>query len=221
MTSCTPGPMPQARLASRGVPARTRLTTEERRAQFVTVGRLLYSTRPFDALSVEDIAREAGVARGLLYHYFNGKAELYHAALAAEIEDLHERMAVPEGVGWLDSVRHGLGAFVDHFAEAAQGFLTALARAGSDPQVAALVDGMRRSLVDQLVTSLGDPPSPRLRLALAGWVGFVETTTARWVTGADVGRDELVDLQVAQLVAALNACGLGNDGATGSPGTMA
>lgn len=49
---------------------------ERRRAQLVDVALELFSERGIDAVRISDIAEKAGVAQGLLYHYFSGKEAL-------------------------------------------------------------------------------------------------------------------------------------------------
>ncbi|MGA2927292.1 MAG: helix-turn-helix domain-containing protein, partial [Solirubrobacteraceae bacterium] len=59
-------------------PARwQRLEHDQRRSQILACARELFSQRTFTAVSMSEIARDAGVARGLLHHYFGSKRELY------------------------------------------------------------------------------------------------------------------------------------------------
>src|SRR5580698_8376746 len=64
-------------MAAPPAPRWQRLDHDERRAQILTCARRLFSERNYDAVSTTDIAREAGVARGLLHHYFGTKRDLY------------------------------------------------------------------------------------------------------------------------------------------------
>src|SRR6478672_3960981 len=41
----------------------------------------LFAERGYEDVSVEDIARAAGVTRGLVHHYFGGRTEVYIALL--------------------------------------------------------------------------------------------------------------------------------------------
>ena len=41
----------------------------------------MFSERAYDEVSIDDLARAAGVSKGLLYHYFPTKRDLYVAAL--------------------------------------------------------------------------------------------------------------------------------------------
>ncbi|MBN9618575.1 MAG: helix-turn-helix transcriptional regulator, partial [Actinobacteria bacterium] len=50
---------------------------DARREQILECATELFGERPYAAVSTGEIAREAGVARGLLNHYFGTKRDLY------------------------------------------------------------------------------------------------------------------------------------------------
>src|ERR1700712_4373823 len=59
----------------------TRLTPDARREQLVGLGlELLGRTQP-DQVSIEAIAKAAGISKGLLYHYFPTKSDFVVAVL--------------------------------------------------------------------------------------------------------------------------------------------
>ncbi|MFQ4147115.1 TetR/AcrR family transcriptional regulator [Arthrobacter sp. LAPM80] len=58
-------------------PRRQRLNPDERRQQIFGCAQKLFNERPYDEVSATDIAAAAGVARGLINHYFGNKRELY------------------------------------------------------------------------------------------------------------------------------------------------
>ena len=65
-------------------PKFSRLDPEQRREQILDAANALFAERGYDEVSVEDIASSAGVARGLVHHYFGGrKRGLHRAARAA------------------------------------------------------------------------------------------------------------------------------------------
>ena len=64
-------------MATSPAPRWQRLDHDERRRQILLVARRLFSTRNYAAVSTSEIATEAGVARGLLHHYFGTKRDLY------------------------------------------------------------------------------------------------------------------------------------------------
>ena len=56
-------------------------TTTTRRAQLLELARKAFSDRSYDEVSIDDLAREAKISKGLLYHYFPTKRDLYVAGL--------------------------------------------------------------------------------------------------------------------------------------------
>src|SRR5918992_1470379 len=64
-------------------PARRRLSADERRRQLVAIGLAKIVETPIQDLSMDDIAVEAGISRGLLFHYFPTKTDFYLACIAA------------------------------------------------------------------------------------------------------------------------------------------
>src|SRR6476661_1594491 len=62
---------------------RRRLSADERRRQLVAIGLAKIVETPIQDLSMDDIATEAGISRGLLFHYFPTKTDFYLACLAA------------------------------------------------------------------------------------------------------------------------------------------
>lgn len=64
----------------------------EKRRQILDGARRIFSTLGFDAASVSDIAREAGVSKGTLYVYFENKEQLFAAIIGEERERYKEEL---------------------------------------------------------------------------------------------------------------------------------
>ena len=62
-------------------PTFSRLDPGQRREQILDAANALFAERAYDEVSIEDIARSAGVTRGLVHHYFGGRKEVYIALL--------------------------------------------------------------------------------------------------------------------------------------------
>jgi AcrR family transcriptional regulator len=54
-----------------------RLEPDQRREEILACAIKLFGERPYSAVSTAELAREAGVARGLINHYFGTKRNLY------------------------------------------------------------------------------------------------------------------------------------------------
>ncbi len=74
------------------VPARGRMTREERRAVLLDVGRSLFAERGYHGTSVGDIAREARCSEAVLYQHFDGKLELFLAVLEEQAGLMRSRL---------------------------------------------------------------------------------------------------------------------------------
>ena len=102
-----PAPAPQASLRAEQV--------AQTRAALVTAGRRLFGTRGFAATSVEDIAREARVTTGALYHHFPTKAAVFESVFEQVHADLMEAslQAAGQATDAIELLTAGFGAFLD------------------------------------------------------------------------------------------------------------
>ena len=82
-------------MTTRTASTRTRLSPEERRSQLLDLGVRLLSSRSLDELSIDLLAEEAGISRGLLYHYFGSKQAFHEAVVRRAADDLVAQTAPP------------------------------------------------------------------------------------------------------------------------------
>ena len=186
---------------------RTRQTVDARRAQLIAQGLAFFGTRPYDGVSIDDIAAAAGISKGLLYHYVPTKRDYYAAVLEAAAGDLMSQTDVDPALGPEARMRAGLEAYLD-FVKARGPAYVALMRGGigSDPVIAGILDRVRGHFVDTIVKDLPPHPRPRaLRVLLRGWVGFVEVTSLAWLESAPgtISKAHLVETSSRVLVSLL------------------
>src|SRR5947199_7371816 len=67
---------------------RVRLSPQARREQLLELGVQMLTTRTLDELSVEALAEQAGISRGLLFHYFRNKQDFHRAVVQRAADDL-------------------------------------------------------------------------------------------------------------------------------------
>lgn len=184
-----------------------RLSVEERREQLLQLGMQLFNQRPYDEVSIDEIAEAAGVSKGLLYHYFSSKRGLYLAVVEAAVDELIELTEPPAELAPEAALRHGLRAYLDYVEQHRVGYLTVMqGGVGADPEVEQLVDRMRRRTAERIVEGLELEVVPdRLWAGLRGWVGFVEGVVGAWLGGREITRHELVEACVTSLGAVLVA----------------
>jgi AcrR family transcriptional regulator len=191
---------------------RARLDVDERRAQLLALGLAMFSERSYDEVSIDDLAAAAGVSKGLLYHYFPTKRDLYVAALDAAAQDLCAQTVVSPDVGPPEQrLVRGLATYMDFVDQHGKAYV-ALMRGGigSDPEVASILEQTRTAFAARILEALprDQAQEPFVALALRGWIGFVEATSIEWVARPAAHRDDLVELLASMLVPAL-ACATG------------
>ena len=74
-----------------------RLDPAQRREQMLDAANDLFAEHGYEEVSVEDIARAAGVTRGLVHHYFGGRTDVYVALLERLAAVREESLRPPEG----------------------------------------------------------------------------------------------------------------------------
>ena len=79
-------------------PVRRRLSADDRRRQLVGIGLAKIVEKPIQDLSMDDIAAEAGISRGLVFHYFPTKTDFYLACIAAAGRRMLRTTAPDEGL---------------------------------------------------------------------------------------------------------------------------
>jgi AcrR family transcriptional regulator len=64
------------------------MTGQQRREQLLDVGRKLFAERGFEGTSIEEIAKDAGVSKPVVYEHFGSKEGLYAVVVHREVERL-------------------------------------------------------------------------------------------------------------------------------------
>lgn len=186
-------------------PKRQRLSVADRRRQLLDLGLQAFAGRSYDAVSIDEIAEQAGISRSLLFHYFASKHDYYVAVLGRAAEALLEQTVTP-GDGLpaerLEAGLHAYFRFVDQHA----GTYATLLRGGVgfDPVVQELVEATRRRFVDTIREHIepliavvpGGADPARLRAALRGWIGLVEALALDWIEHRDLPVAEIVAMAI-------------------------
>src|SRR3569623_2322631 len=127
---------------------RVRLDNDERRAQLLTLARKAFSDRSYDEVSIDDLAREAKISKGLLYRYFPTKRDLYVAGLREIAEELVLPLtSVPRELPPAARVGRSIDDYLDFVTEHSRAYVSLLRGGiGSAPAVAAELYGIRTRL---------------------------------------------------------------------------
>lgn len=183
-----------------------RLENDERRAQLLAMGRAAFAASPYDAVSIDDLAKKAKLSKGLFYYYFPTKRDLYIAGLQETSAELVAKLVtnVAKETAPRERAMAGVSAYLDHV-ESQGGAFVALMRGGigSDPEVAAVLEKVRVGILDEFLQ--GNPIStflrarPLSRIAIRSWIGMVEAASIEWLAHKEVAKQEVRDMLVDQL----------------------
>jgi AcrR family transcriptional regulator len=185
---------------------RARLSTDARREQLVALGVEMFSERPFDEVSIDDIAASAGISKGLLYHYFPSKRDFYVAVVRHSADEMQAITETDPDLAPLERLSTGLDKYLEYVDTHARGYSTVLrAGIGSDREVAAIVEDVRSAMVNRILDDFRGEPSPAVRIAVRGWVGFAEAASLEWLERRELTREELRDLLIQALTGAIGA----------------
>ncbi len=191
--------------------SRTRLTPAQRREQLLDLGVRLLATRSLDELSIDLLAEEAGISRGLLYHYFGNKHDFHEAVSRRACDDLIAQTAPPEGGEPLERLLASVTAYVDYVVTNHAGYqsLVKAAASGNDA-LREIYEDARSALTGRIFTEdpWGDliPDTPVNRLLVRGWSALTEELVVTWATEQRAGRalitrEELLDIVGSSLPA--------------------
>ncbi|MEU0053580.1 TetR/AcrR family transcriptional regulator [Streptomyces sp. NPDC006184] len=197
--------LPQQRAAT---PVRGTERSATRRAELIAIGRKLFADTSYDALSMDDIARQARVAKGLIYYYFRSKRGYYLAIVQDSVAALVTSAAGGVRLPAVDRVHRTVDGYL-RYAESHQAAYRTIVSGGVgfDTEVHAIRDGVREVIVTTIAEGAygrGDIP-PVARMGLLGWVCSVEGATLEWIDRPGLPRDTMRELLVRTLGGTLRA----------------
>ncbi len=194
-------------------PAYTRLDVDERRRRLLVLGAELFTHNSYDELSMAAFAREAGISKALLYHYFPSKQAFFEATLAEIGAEMLERTSPDPSKPPLEQLSASLDAYLEWIEENTDAYRKLLESATGSPEVSGLIEGIRDQSAARVLNGLypaGDP-KPTARSAVRGWLWFLDGACLDWTTHGGSSRDELRGLLLGTLLGALTAAGIGDD----------
>jgi AcrR family transcriptional regulator len=188
-------------------PAYRRLDVDERRAQLLGLGTRLFAEHVYEDLSMARIAREAGISKALLYHYFPSKEEFFRAALGEAAAELARRTQSDESLPPLEQVRAATHAFVEWIGERGQAYAKLLQSIGAVPELRDTMNGIRDLTSARIMDGLV-PEAERTaekRAAVRGWLWFMDGVLLDWIEHRDRGADEVAESLVRALTGLLES----------------
>jgi AcrR family transcriptional regulator len=184
-------------------PAYTRLDVEERRRRLLELGTALFARHDYDELSMAAIAREAGISKALLYHYFPSKQAYFVATLEQKAVELAGLIAPDPDLPPAEQLAGSLGAFLGWVEDNGDGYAKLVRGAGAVPDVREVMEEVREATAALILAGLPGPQTPVQRAAVRAWLWFMDGAILDWLEHRDLSRGELHALLLRALEGAL------------------
>ena len=188
-------------------PAYTRLENDERRRLLLELGADLFTRHAYDEISMAQIAREAGISKALLYHYFPSKQDYFVATLSSGAEDLRRRVEPDPDLPPAEALMAAVDAYLGWIEDNAKAYEKLLQSAATVPEVRELVEDVRAATVERILEGVG-ATGPAARTAVGGWLWFMDGACLDWIAHRDLDRAQLLGLLLGTLFGALMAAGV-------------
>jgi AcrR family transcriptional regulator len=188
---------------------RRRLSAEERRAGILNAALAVFSARGYHPSSIDDIAREAGISKALIYEHFESKQGLYTHLLEQNADELFARLGrALEGLepdAGATRLAIGLDAFFA-FVEERRDAWRILFRDTADPETAAALDRILEQVTGIVAALIAQDPGVRaldddaaqaeraVRLLAVMLVGATQSVANWWADHLEVPRDQIVEM---------------------------
>jgi AcrR family transcriptional regulator len=190
------------------VSPRKRLSGEERRAAILDSALAVFAERGYHASSIDDIAREGGVSKALIYEHFDSKQKLYEELLEQHAGELFEQLAAAmEEAGDTAAARlaSGLDAFY-RFVEERRVAWRMLFREASDPEMVAVLERIVAQVTSVVAALIAQDPGARssdvdeaaleegIEMIAQMLVGSVQSLSNWWADHQEVPRERILEM---------------------------
>ena len=168
------------------------------RERLLRAGYRFIAKRPFDSVTVDEIADAAGVAHGLLFHYFGSKQGLYLEImrdLAEQLEKIHLDQHLPDV-----APEDKLAAFLHRHMDFIRRWPTAYAlysRGSLSAEVREIWEQSKQRALRIVLRYFEIPQPTRRQLALArAWLAFFDELVLAWLQTSANGKESVVQISV-------------------------
>jgi AcrR family transcriptional regulator len=182
---------------------RTRLTRDDRRRQLLGIGLAKLVDKPIQDLSVDEVAAEAGISRGLLFHYFPTKRDFYRECIAAAGRRILRTTAPDPDLPPEEQVRDMVRLFVEQIDRRRDFYLSLLHGTGAaDLAVVRVYDDIWDQATARVLgcLTLGTEQAE----VVHGWWMYVEDRALSWSGPPPARRTRTLGALVDHAVAVLH-----------------
>ncbi len=184
-----------------------RLEPDARRAHLLAVGTAVFGSKAYDEVQVDQIAQQAGVSRGLLYHYFPSKRAFFAAIVQVGYDEILEATRPDPALSPAAQLQAGLEAYFD-YVEGHPHMYRAIFRsaARSEASIQKVVNRNLDRQAQRILKGMGVSrgKSSLTHLAVRAWMAFLIQAVLDWLDqGAPGNRPALIAMCMGALAGAV------------------
>lgn len=186
--------------------ARTRLPPDSRRRSILDAAGVLYASRPYDRVSMTELAEAAGVTRGLVHHYFGSKRDVFLAVMRESVMMPEVPLADLSALPLPERVDRTIDWILDAATTFGQAWVAASGAANlhGDSDIQVIVDEADDRAARLVLDALALPDDEALRSRLRPVAAYVKALCREWLVRETLDRDA-VHADVCAAVLAVTA----------------
>lgn len=167
------------------------------RTKLLEAGAELFFDHGYESVSVDEITNKAGVARGLLFHYFNNKLDFYVEVYSRFVAELHERRVAATASGSPEQrLRKFIEMHMQWFRQRGEAH-TYQVRGGIDAKVVAVAEESRHEGVLLLLSFFSSSQPPAVdQLICRAWLDLMDELILAWIQNPSVSQEGVIDVCV-------------------------
>lgn len=181
---------------------RRRLSQDERRRQLLGIGLRMLVEKPIQDLSIDAVATEAGISRGLLFHYYPTKTDYYDAVIGAALRRVLRNTSPDDGVDPAVAREQFVTRVYAQIERRREFYLALVFGNGTIAVGGSRLESHRMTVARRLMAALelAESTAP----VVHAWTAYVEDRALLW-TGADPADRVTLEADVAHCCRALDA----------------
>lgn len=142
------------------------------------IGLRMLVERPIQELSVDEVATEAGISRGLLFHYFPDKTAFHDAVVSAAGRRVVRNTAPDEGLEPREALAQFVSRYYEQIDRRRESYLALVFGGGPVSLDGGRVEDLRVAMAERVtkILTLDGDAWP----VVHGWIAYVEARALRW-----------------------------------------
>lgn len=181
---------------------------ERTRQHLLSTAVRLFSENAYSDVAVADIAKDAGVAHGLIFHHFNNKRGIYLEAIEQAAIELDSAFEIDPALPPAEQMRSALAGHLQYLAtHRGLALRLVLGGRGADPDAWKVFESTRGQAIIKASVVMGlDPNNPAVRMTARAAIGAIDEACVFWLeNGQPFDISAVVDTVILMIIGTISA----------------